>query len=483
MTYRKPIFSSFLLALSLLLQQSLEAKGPPDQVTVTGAVPGEATQGEEWPVVISGDNFDAGSTVRFLVSGTQDEKQIEVGVVGYNPDGTLTAEIVVAPNAEVSEYDIEVRNSSGRRGKGTSLFRVKQKPSDITVSCDEFFGLPDGTCTEEGGSGDCLLTPILATPTGMEFTQHCDTRAMLKIPSGFSILHGEGFRLNLVAPWSGDYAGISHSQGGVRIAEFVVRATDPAVAGGCGLAGGVQTAILIDPDQPFVGLPRPQAEQNVIVTGNGARFCNAIENVGSDPSIRVPRFAGGIVANTIMPDSYEHAGIRVANQNLTDNVTGDYDVVHTDANIVHATSSPCAVGILIGPAVERASVDENEVHASNGDATCGETAGIVVMDAGRNQESPLGLAYDFLEARPVEVSRNVIYTGGWASGGVAFDADTSAVAERNAVSAGHADDFGFCLETGSEVDIPTKRNFRNSFTGFATGNEIVSAPDCGVASP
>ena len=483
MTYRIPIFSSILLALALVFIQATEAKGPPNPVTVSEVVPNEVQQGDARRVTISGENFDAGSSVRFLVSGTQDDGQIGVGTATYNPDGTLSADIVVNSNALVSEYDVEVRNSSGRRGKGTSLFRVKQKPGDATVACDDFFGLPEGTCTEEGGSGDCLLTGIQATETGMEFTQHCDTRAMLKIPLNFRILNGRGYRLNLVAPWSGDHAGISHSEGGVRIDNFVVRATDPLVAGGCTLAGGVQTAILIDPDQPFFGLPRPTAANNIIETANGARFCNALENVGSDPSIRVPRFAGGVEGNTIMPNSFERTGIWVANQNLTDNVTGDYDWAVTNLNVVYASSSPCAVGILIGPAVERAGIGENEVYASVGNGSCGQAAGIAVLDAGRNRISSMGANYDFLEARPVEVYKNVIYTGGEMSSAVVFDSNTTAVAERNAVAAGDPSDLGFCLENGTDVDLPSKRNFRNSFSGFANGNDVVNMSDCGLAVP
>lgn len=141
------------------------------------------------------------------------------------------------------------------------------------------------------------------------------------------------------------------------------------------------------------------------------------------------------------------------------------------------------MGVLVGPAVERADVSDNEVHASAGGAACGDTAGIVIVDSGRNRESPLGPDYDFLAASPLVVSGNVVYTGGPLSGGVAFDADTSALTEKNAVSAGDPSDFGFCVDTGADVAIPNKRNFRNGFVGFADGNEIVQTPDCGVAVP
>lgn len=163
MAHRIPIFSSFLLAFGLLLQQSLEAKGPPTQVTVTGAEPSEATQGQMIPVIVSGENFDAGSTVRFLVSGTKDDSQIQVGTVGFNPDGTLTADIRVRDDAQVFEYDIEVRTSSGRRGKGTSLFRVKSSSDtntggfgELGNGCVTFTDAPDfGTFHDDGGGTYC----------------------------------------------------------------------------------------------------------------------------------------------------------------------------------------------------------------------------------------------------------------------------------------------------------------------------------------
>jgi hypothetical protein len=162
MMYRIPIFSSFVLALALLVQQSVEA-APPTKVTVTAAVPDEAFQGAALPVVISGENFDAGSTVRFLVSGTKDDSQIEIGTVMYNPDGTLTADIQVRDDAQVIEYDIEVRTSSGRRGKGTSLFSVKSGTDSNTGGFGELgngcvaFDSPAtlGTFHEDGGGAYC----------------------------------------------------------------------------------------------------------------------------------------------------------------------------------------------------------------------------------------------------------------------------------------------------------------------------------------
>ena len=113
-----------MLALSLLCF-SLAHAAPPVKVTVTAANPNSALQGEALDVVINGSGFDHGSTVKYLVGGTKDDTQINVLAVTYNEaDDTLTTTIQVESAAIISDYDIEVRSSGGRRGKGTTLFSV-----------------------------------------------------------------------------------------------------------------------------------------------------------------------------------------------------------------------------------------------------------------------------------------------------------------------------------------------------------------------
>lgn len=104
----------------------LAAKGGGGKVTVTEANPPEATQGDELDVIVSGTGFDDGSTATWFVTGTNDDSQIQVLSNEYLPStGQLKARIKVNGNANVNDYDIQVRNSRGRRGKGTTLFRVK----------------------------------------------------------------------------------------------------------------------------------------------------------------------------------------------------------------------------------------------------------------------------------------------------------------------------------------------------------------------
>lgn len=100
-------------------------------VEVTAAAPNDANQGQELDVIISGSGFDNGSEVSFFVTGSADASQVEVLSVEYiRKTKQLKTHIKVKDTAVSSEYDIEVRASSGRKGKGTTLFKVKQQESE-----------------------------------------------------------------------------------------------------------------------------------------------------------------------------------------------------------------------------------------------------------------------------------------------------------------------------------------------------------------
>jgi hypothetical protein len=95
------------------------------QVKVTAADPASTTQGTTGlDVLISGSGFDATAGVRFLVTGTASEGGIAVRKVVVRNSRQLVATIDAAPDAAVAQFDIEVALSSGRKGKGTTLFSV-----------------------------------------------------------------------------------------------------------------------------------------------------------------------------------------------------------------------------------------------------------------------------------------------------------------------------------------------------------------------
>jgi len=147
-----------VLAASLLWLSTSTAKGPSEKVTVTDANPNAALQGEALDVVISGSGFGHGAKVKFLVTGTKDASQIDVGTVDFDEaTGTLVATISVRDSALVDQYDIEVRASSGRRAKGTTLFAVKSKSGggNITAECIVFAGDLESVLGSEVVEGCC----------------------------------------------------------------------------------------------------------------------------------------------------------------------------------------------------------------------------------------------------------------------------------------------------------------------------------------
>ncbi len=130
--------------------------------------------------------------------------------------------------------------------------------------------------------------------------------------------------------------------------------------------------------------------------------------------------------------------------------------------------------------IERLVARDNLVYASSG-AGCAEyTAGIVVLDSGRNKSSLLGPDYDFLEARPAELSGNAVQTGGNGSIGIVIDADTTAQTSDNQTTAGDAGDLGLCVETGADL---TEVKKASRYIGFSAGNAIVFTGDCNAAIP
>ena len=472
-----------VLILSMLTLSLAHAAPPPK---VLSANPNFALQGETLNVDIGGSNLEKVVMVRFLVTGTDDASQISVGAVSHNEDGTLTASVQVEGEALVSEYDIEAVETNGRRGKGTTLFSVLSNDNGggqnnlPQISCDELFGFTTGTCTAEGTSDPCMFEETL-DEAGHVMLQHCDTRDMLIVGSPqYKFLNGGGYRLNLVAPWSGAYAGITNTQGASRIDSFHVRVADPAVASGCGGAGTVQVAVYFDPDLPPVSsVPRSASSFHTVEALGGARFCNGIELVGSDPIITHPYKETHTIGNHVMANSYERAGIWVANINQSDIEPGNPETARIEDNVVEPSTAPCAVGILIEN-VERPTVHDNVVFASNGTGCADNTAGIIVSDSGRNKVHPTDPNYDFNLAEPASLVGNTVMTGGGGSIGIVINSTTDAVMTNSTLSAGDGTDIGVCVETGADL---VEKKKPSSYVGFDPGHELVFAADCGAALP
>ena len=125
--FTKTLSNVVIFALLVVaVPSTYAAKGGGGKITVTAASPGEALQGEELDVIVSGSGFDEGTTATYLVTGTSDDTQIEVISTEFVNENQLKTRIKVKDGAIVIDYDIQATTSRGRRGKGTTLFSVKQ---------------------------------------------------------------------------------------------------------------------------------------------------------------------------------------------------------------------------------------------------------------------------------------------------------------------------------------------------------------------
>ena len=115
-------------AAALLASLHVEAAPP---IQVTAADPTSAPQGTlSLDVTVSGSGFDSSAAVSFLVTGTTNPGGITVKNVKVTGPKKLVATIDVADAAAIANFDIQVTQSGGRKGKGTSLFAVLAKASN-----------------------------------------------------------------------------------------------------------------------------------------------------------------------------------------------------------------------------------------------------------------------------------------------------------------------------------------------------------------
>ena len=119
-----------LACLSLLILGLAPIGAALAQIKVTAATPSSAYQGTiSLDVVVSGAGFDNSAKVQYFVSGTTNPGGITVKQVVFRNSKELVTTIDVADTADLASFDIQVTLSSGRKGKGTTLFSVKAKPA------------------------------------------------------------------------------------------------------------------------------------------------------------------------------------------------------------------------------------------------------------------------------------------------------------------------------------------------------------------
>jgi len=156
-TMKKIITLSIAVLLLAALGTNVSFAGKPGgggkggKVTVESATPNSVIQTNEEDVTIVGAGFDSGSSVRFLVTGTTDDTQIEVGPAQYVSSNELKVHIKTNGSTATVDYDIEVQATSGRKGKGTTLFKVKVSEDSCETSTEKEPAIVYLTETEKTG--------------------------------------------------------------------------------------------------------------------------------------------------------------------------------------------------------------------------------------------------------------------------------------------------------------------------------------------
>jgi hypothetical protein len=168
MTFLKVIRRSIVLMLVFSVFATSTAFA--GRVDVEAAFPEDAEQDtQQLPVTIDGEGFDEGTVAVFLVEGSKDNKGgVTVTRTQYINPNRLIATIDVDEEATVGKFDIAVTTSRGRRGKGNTLFSVKEKSGgnsnpydgeDIPLNCEimnesmDEFGNPIANTVLNDGAG------------------------------------------------------------------------------------------------------------------------------------------------------------------------------------------------------------------------------------------------------------------------------------------------------------------------------------------
>src|SRR5215470_15067543 len=132
--------SSFLMVSALLAVVGTVYSSA--QVQVDSATPSAAPQGTiNLDVAIKGSGFKKGATAQWFVSGTTNPGGVTVNSTTFKGATQVTANITIAANAAINGFDIVVRNTDGRTGKGTDKFAVTLKGTPVGCTTT---GTPSG---------------------------------------------------------------------------------------------------------------------------------------------------------------------------------------------------------------------------------------------------------------------------------------------------------------------------------------------------
>jgi hypothetical protein len=452
------ILTVVFLAVGLMATETTFAKGPPGpEVKVLSATPGSLQQGEMENIVIRGSGFDSNAKVKFLVGGTKDASQIDVKSVTYVDAETLMVSIEVLGEALTANYDIEVQASSGRKGKGTTLFAVTEKKTVYT--CNEAFPTTDPRICS------CMFSRRAEINSGTPplidwgLLGDCNTHATVTIGE-YELLTGGNFKLTAMPTFIG-HAVITARGHRAQLVDLWID-IDFSVDAGCGDAQ-LHSAISFVLDENSAN-PRDSAgfemntypattwviQQNMIST-NGASLCHAIEvrrteayGLEYPPATINPSVA--VIGNVINANSYSRTGILFGGFTRSDRNVLSMDV---SGNTIDPATNSSANAIQFGPlfGAEAGIVGSNLITLNGG-------TGLLLVDG------PGGAAETV-----VDVSRNDIMG---ASVGILVDSDVADATIKLNVLTGASGDIGVCTEEPGNTSL-----HGNKFNGYDNPDKIV----------
>lgn len=161
--------------------------GPEKDPTVTEVDPDTVPQDTTVDLTVSGRDFDDGSIAEFGIDGVVTEKVQTNGTTFVN-SRTLIANVTVALDATIGDYDALVTTKRGRKGVGTEKLYITEKNN----------GNPGG------GGGDGVEPPpatvTVATPGGASLNKIACTGR--RVGSNFSVVCDTKYRTVTAACFS-----------------------------------------------------------------------------------------------------------------------------------------------------------------------------------------------------------------------------------------------------------------------------------------
>jgi len=147
----------FLMCLTIICAVVFGVPKASAQIQVNGANPNNSAQGTtNLNVIVSGSGFKKGAKAQWFVTGTTNPGGVTVNSTAFNNSGQLTANITVASDAVIANFDIQVTNTDGRTGKGTELFAIKTKGASACIVPTPLNIVPAATACANPDGSTCL---------------------------------------------------------------------------------------------------------------------------------------------------------------------------------------------------------------------------------------------------------------------------------------------------------------------------------------